>query len=182
MLRASSKRLGLLIVVVAFILAYFLTMGQQTSCISSFQSAQFTKLDTMASFPDSVQALVKAKTHDVLDHVRCDLSGIADPGEAYNATDVIKCGTPCRRLVFGGISQDVLFICYEHGGIGKHYHLLVFANAPSGWVLCFVGRFSPFAGGKHGKSVSLDLAFLRELMRSGAITDRRADADTIDLF
>jgi hypothetical protein len=48
----------------------------------------------------------------------------ADPGQRWNATDVIVHGIPERRLIFAGTVDGNWFIYYEHGGRGKHEHLV----------------------------------------------------------
>lgn len=47
---------------------------------------------------------------------------MADPGERFEATDVILDRTlPRRRLIFGGVAQSHAFIHYEQGGIAHTY-------------------------------------------------------------
>jgi len=47
---------------------------------------------------------------------------MADPGERFEATDVIMDSTlPRRRLIFAGIAQNHAFIHYEQGGIAHTY-------------------------------------------------------------
>ena len=53
---------------------------------------------------------------------RRSLYPMADPGERFEATDVILDRTlPRRRLVFGGFAQNHAFIHYEQGGIAQTY-------------------------------------------------------------
>jgi hypothetical protein len=53
---------------------------------------------------------------------------MANPGEKYQATDVIESGPPLpwRRLVFAGVSKDRCFVHYERGGWGHSYYVAVF--------------------------------------------------------
>lgn len=47
---------------------------------------------------------------------------MADPGERFEATDVIMDRTfPRRRLIFGGVAPNHAFIHYEQGGIADTY-------------------------------------------------------------
>ncbi len=56
------------------------------------------------------------------------LYAMADPGERFEATDVLMDSTlPRRRLVFGGIAQNHAFIHYEQGGIAHTYVTVFFA-------------------------------------------------------
>jgi len=57
---------------------------------------------------------------------------MADPGERFEATDVIMDSTlPRRRLVFGGVAQNHAFIHYEQGGIA-HVYVTEFFRLESG--------------------------------------------------
>jgi len=52
---------------------------------------------------------------------------IADPGERFEATDVITDpDLPRRRLIFAGVAQDHAFIHYEEGGIAHSYIVELF--------------------------------------------------------
>jgi hypothetical protein len=52
---------------------------------------------------------------------------IADPGERFEATDVITDpDLPRRRLIFAGVAQDRAFVHYEEGGIGHSYIVELF--------------------------------------------------------
>ena len=47
---------------------------------------------------------------------------IADPGERFEATDVITDpGLPRRRLILAGVAQERAFVHYEQGGIAHSY-------------------------------------------------------------
>ncbi|HYQ02765.1 MAG TPA: hypothetical protein VER96_29040 [Polyangiaceae bacterium] len=56
---------------------------------------------------------------------------MADVGEPFQATDVFMGDSPppTRRFVLAAVltrSPVVWVLCYEHGGIGYHYHIAVF--------------------------------------------------------
>jgi hypothetical protein len=59
---------------------------------------------------------------------------IANRGKPFNATDVAIHNWPMRRFVLAGSAPGVWFILYEHGGIGYHHNLVVFAKDKS-WQL-----------------------------------------------
>jgi hypothetical protein len=50
----------------------------------------------------------------------------ADPGQKWNPSDVIDEDrtVPERRLIFAGTIDGNWFVYYEHGGRGKHEHLV----------------------------------------------------------
>ncbi len=52
---------------------------------------------------------------------------MADPGEKWQATDVItEHGLPWRRLIFASLSKTHCLIHYEKGGYSHSYHLILF--------------------------------------------------------
>lgn len=55
---------------------------------------------------------------------------LANPGEKYNATDIITRGLPSRQLIFMAKSANIFIITYNHGGWGWHQHIL---------IACFTG-------------------------------------------
>jgi hypothetical protein len=54
---------------------------------------------------------------------------MAAAGEPYQSTDVVFDHLPWRRFVVAGVSTlspKLWLLCYEHGGIGHHHHLILF--------------------------------------------------------
>lgn len=51
---------------------------------------------------------------------------MADPGEAYNETDVVDPGLPMQRLTLGGYSEDRAFVYFEQGGYAPIQCLVVY--------------------------------------------------------
>lgn len=52
---------------------------------------------------------------------------IVNPGEKFNATDVItNASLPRERLIFAGSSENATFVFYERGGLGLSYVIDVF--------------------------------------------------------
>lgn len=45
-----------------------------------------------------------------------ELVTLADPGQDFEATDLIRGGRPFRRLVFAGLGSKACFVYYEQGG------------------------------------------------------------------
>ena len=64
------------------------------------------------------------------DHV----SSMANPGEKWQATDVImEKGLPWRRLIFAGVSDDYCLLHYERGGIAHSFHIMLFRRDGDEW-------------------------------------------------
>ena len=58
---------------------------------------------------------------------------IADPGERFQATDVVtEPGLPIRRLSVAGCSQDHCLVYYERGGIAHTWHAVLLHWTPEG--------------------------------------------------
>ena len=69
----------------------------------------------------------------------------ADPGQKWNSTDVIYEGNqslPRRRLIFGGMVDGNWFVYYEHGGRGKHQHLVAVSSNPSAPPSIFANMYA----------------------------------------
>ena len=59
--------------------------------------------------------------------------GLANPGDPYQATDVIEDPKlPVRRLIFAGKCGDFWFIHYEQGGRGHSFAVVFFGENPRG--------------------------------------------------
>lgn len=96
--------------------------------------------------------------------------GMANPNEGFDATDVVS-GKPSRRLIIAGHSSKCDFVCYEHGGIGYHLHLVIFSNGNEGIHLVFEGRML-----KNAKDAAT-VADIKSLIRSGDIPDETAQCE-----
>jgi len=67
---------------------------------------------------------------------------IAETNEQFNAGCVIRDPkVPRRRLVFAGNSNNSCFVCYEHGGIGLHCHLIIFSVDKEKVQITFNGSY-----------------------------------------
>ncbi len=75
---------------------------------------EFEIFDHIDKLPRSVQPAFRDK-----DHGRWV---IADPGEKFEATDLITdTSLPGRRLIFWGRSDDEIFVYFEQGGLGLSF-------------------------------------------------------------
>jgi len=55
-----------------------------------------------------------------------DSGKLAEPGQNWNATDVVTDPTlPWKRLIWATIGGDYYVVHYERGGIGHSFHILV---------------------------------------------------------
>lgn len=67
----------------------------------------FVVVRTVTTIPASVQATLVG--HD-------KRSGMANPGQPFQQTDVIFGPLPRRRLIFAGVSTHYCLVCDEYGG------------------------------------------------------------------
>ena len=90
------------------------------SIVARLGTASFTRIDKVGGFDEPVlaefaRAFGTSKTRP-----------LADPGEDFQATDVVgEDSLPWRRLVFGGHAGSITFIYYEKGGIALSHQLFV---------------------------------------------------------
>jgi hypothetical protein len=91
----------------------------------TFLTADYKISRTVAELPAGIRELYTVKGGS---HI-----AIADPGERFEATDVITDpNPPRRRLIFAGVAQDRAFVHYEEGGIAHSYIVELFRLEPSG--------------------------------------------------
>jgi hypothetical protein len=93
---------------------------------------------------------------------------MADPGEEFQATDVItKLNLPFRRLVLAGCSPEHCLVEYERGGIAHTYEIALFAVSEKQATLLWGG---------WTKGAASDLSDLKSLVIQGGATTKRSDA------
>jgi len=93
--------------------------GSVDKCIDKYVSTNYEIVYRVEEIPESIHKLLLNKFNN---------KGFANPNEDFNPTDVIwDHNLPQRRLVFAGNSPDSWFVCYEHGGIGYHCHMIIFS-------------------------------------------------------
>jgi hypothetical protein len=93
--------------------------GMSSATRRDFLNTEYTNLWKVADLPAGIRKLytVKGAAH----------VAIADPGQKFEATDVITDpDLPRRRLIFAGVAGDRAFIHYEQGGIGHSYLVALF--------------------------------------------------------
>jgi hypothetical protein len=88
-----------------------------------FLNADYKIVRKVADLPAGMLKLYTAKGGSRI--------AIADPGEEFEATDVITDpDLPRRRLMFAGVVQDRAFMHYEQGGIAHSYVVELFRLGP----------------------------------------------------
>jgi hypothetical protein len=122
--------------------------------LGTFKATPFQKVDRLEGLPGSVRQAV----HDLLK------SSIANPGEKWNATDVIlDPQRPPRRLIFAGTSQSLWFMYYEHGGRGRHDHILLIGKDDPG------GYWTRWVRSSHLSERVITFAELQHLAGDGTL-------------
>jgi hypothetical protein len=121
----------------------------------------FRLVPTLADLPESVRRALAAYLSN---------APVADPGQPWQATDVAsKPPRPRHRLRLQGYTDGAAFVAYEHGGRGRHDHLVLMSMKDGLLAPTYVCTF--IAGPK------LDLARLRTLAKTGceAVSDGETD-------
>ncbi len=77
----------------------------------------------LAHYPEfeSIPSFVKA----FLDSLVGKKFRIADPGEEWQATDIVEGDLPDRQLVYLGVGQEVMLLAYNKGGFGMSERILI---------------------------------------------------------
>jgi hypothetical protein len=84
-----------------------------------FLNAHYTIVGKVADLPAGVRTLYTVRG--------ASRAAIADPGQKFEATDLITDPhLPRRRLIFAGVAGDRVFIHYEQGGFGHSYLVALF--------------------------------------------------------
>jgi hypothetical protein len=84
-----------------------------------FLDANYTILRKVADLPPGIRKLYTVNGGSRV--------AIADPGEKFEATDVITDrDLPRRRLIFAGVAGDRAFVHYESGGFAHSYLIALF--------------------------------------------------------
>jgi len=117
-------------------------------------SSRFHEVHSIGDLPPAIVALCAD-----------DKGKLADPGQNWNATDVVTDVTlPWKRLVWAAVGSDYYAVHYERGGIDHSFHILVakFANGNSKPAVIW------HAVGRQFK----DYMTFVDALRSGKLDDR----------
>jgi hypothetical protein len=95
--------------------------GPTPVALEQILKAEYKEVNKIKEIPPPVlTALLSLMKHD---------PRLANPGEPFNATDVVDTNVPMRRLIFTAGTPTGWLICYEHGGRGYMRHLVVFGRS-----------------------------------------------------
>ena len=108
--------------------------SKPVGCERSLLVGEVVPIEHVSSLPQVIQDFLEEKFADPSDS---GLSGIAEPGTAFNATDAVEPDIPWRRLIIAGQVGDIYFLAYERGGIAYNHHVLVFDLSKHPVRACF---------------------------------------------
>jgi hypothetical protein len=94
-----------------------LTNKNLDELISKVETTDLTLYSEFESTPDFVKVF--------LDSLVGTKFRIADPGQDWQATDVVEEDLPDRQLVYLGVGQEVILLAYNKGGIGMSERILI---------------------------------------------------------
>lgn len=87
---------------------------------AAFQRADFRQIRRLEALPSQLRKALTEVTHG---------ERIANPNQRWQATDnLVNPSLSRRHLILAGVSGSMSFVFYEHGGRGKHQHLLLFSG------------------------------------------------------
>lgn len=116
--------------------------------VNRARAAEFHLVATLANVDPAIRAYLTDRIPEIM----------ADVGEPFRATDVITDDRPSRRFVVAGHAPDSpawWVICYEHGGIGYHYHIALMMLSNGDPVVVKAGQWLPEYK-KREQSITLD--------------------------
>jgi len=129
---ARASKVGILLFTIGAAVTsgwYLRSLGRQAP-VSLPSISSYQLVERFANLPaDSQQAFLavfaerEAKQPPGLRRSATRRMLIAEPDEAFQATDIVEHGKPERRLIFAAIGEEP-FVLYEHGGRGLHLHAL----------------------------------------------------------
>jgi len=100
---------------------------------------------------------------------------MADVGEAYESTDVVRSDAPSRRLLFAGQADQMWLIAYEHGGRRRHDHLVLIGQNGDSFQIQLNARGDLRACREHNRR-GCDLDGLKEAVRRGWFHPENVDS------
>ena len=80
-------------------------------------TGDYERVENVADLPQAVQEFFNAIEV---------CPGLADRGDDFNSTDVIRAGLPCKRLMAAGYAGNIWFVQYESGGYAHNHFLGLF--------------------------------------------------------
>jgi hypothetical protein len=108
-------------------ICFLLTLTSQVLCVADItklpnehrkvleDSSRFREVHATTNLPRAIVALCAD-----------DRGKLAEPGQKWQATDVITDpALPRKRLIWAATADELYVVHYERGGIGHSYHILV---------------------------------------------------------
>jgi len=96
-------------------------------------------------------------------------SYIGDPDDDFNATDTVRSVLPCRRFICGGVAENIVFLLYEHGGIGFHVDLVLYPRGECEPVA--ISLDDGWSGLEGNGTMPRDIDTIRKWVLSGSVYD-----------
>jgi hypothetical protein len=111
------KWMSLGVVAGSLLATWGVAFAKNSESIQAFLRSEFRLVNGVADLSPDVRRAFQSYVGD---------APVAKPGEPYEATDVLDGrDLPRRRVVLAGVGHHVSFVMYEHGGRGRHDHLVV---------------------------------------------------------
>ena len=112
--------------------------------IQEFIAESFDPVSHFSGLPAEIQQSLRSKFDPTGSHVA--MSGIADANMPFNVSDIVDESLPMRQYIMGGTSSTLAFVLYEHGGVGIHFHFVLYRHESKRWVMVFADRIgNPFS-------------------------------------
>ncbi len=127
-----SRTIPAALVGAAFLSRLFAGTTSMPSPVKEILGTAYVQATTVEQIPRlALTALLNLMKHD---------PRMANPGDPFNATDVVDTAVPMHRLVLAAGSSESWLIYYEHGGRGYQRHLVVFTLSGDSAECCCVGN------------------------------------------
>lgn len=95
-----------------------LTNGNLDKLISQLEAADLESFSKFESLPNFIKTFLDRSVEENF--------LIADPGEDWQATDVVEGDLPDRQLVYLGVGKEITLLAFNKGGIGMSERILIF--------------------------------------------------------
>ena len=164
-----------IVMILAVALAPLTVIAKQPPEAKVFLGTKYRSIEWLRELPPELAAAFRRYVHGL---------PVADRGEAFNATDVVgKSDPPTRRFLVAGSSPSGSFVAYEHGGVGHHYHLVLFgseAPEPHRLAAC-AGIYLDLPRGLGSRDGKKEALFSRLIQKHIARDVRAGNCDQTDV-
>lgn len=162
------------LIILAVVSAPLVVIAKQPPEAKLFLETKYRSIESLRELPPELAAAFRKHVHDV---------PVADRGEPFRAGDVRIDDVPPRRFLAAGTSPTGSFVAYEHGGLGHHYHLLLFGpETPEAHRLAYCSGVSIDVPRSPGKRDAKKQALFSQRIQKQIARDLRAGAcETTDV-